>query len=241
LPDGTFELVIDLREDPRKLFDRQSPESYEAFRGGWFSGTHSQYIVIDAVPNSSMIGVHFRPGGAGAFLGFPAEELANRVVQFEAIWGKAGPRLREQLLATASARAKFLLLEQFLLERLARTKTAPQRQARVNWAVRQFLAQPEMPRIGALAAELGISHKHFITEFRREVGLTPKLFCRIQRFQRTLVAAQAGAKVDWADVACRCGYFDQAHFVHDFQAFSGLKPSVFVERRTAEPNYVPIA
>jgi AraC-like DNA-binding protein len=111
----------------------------------------------------------------------------------------------------------------------------------VAWAVRQFLEQPELPRIRWVADQLGVSHKHFIGEFRREVGLAPKLFCRIQRFQRALVQAQSGAKLDWADIACQCGYFDQSHFVHDFQAFAGLTPSIFLERRTNDPNYVPVA
>ncbi len=48
LPEGTFELVIDLRDEPRRLFDRDNPRRDKIFQRGWVSGAHSQYIVIDA-------------------------------------------------------------------------------------------------------------------------------------------------------------------------------------------------
>src|SRR5262249_53901321 len=96
LPEGTFELIIDLREAPRKLFDRANGRRYTSFRRGWLSGTHSAYIIIDALPASSMIGVHFKVGGAAAFLGLPADELRDQVVDLEAIWGACAWAWRER-------------------------------------------------------------------------------------------------------------------------------------------------
>jgi AraC-like DNA-binding protein len=84
-----------------------------------------------------------------------------------------------------------------------------------------------------------VSHKQFIEQFRREVGLTPKLFCRIRRFQEVLGLIHSQKTVNWADVACSCGYFDQAHFVNDFLAFAGLNPSAYLDRRLEEDqNFV---
>lgn len=241
LPNGAFELVIDLREDPHRMFHRQDTTRYDTFRGGWISGAHSQYIIIDALPSSSLMGVHFRPGGASPFLECPADELRDQVVEMDAVWGIQALRLREQLLEAPTPPAKFRLLEQFLLQRLARTRTSRRNRARVDWAIQQFLLPDEVPRLRGVADQLGISHKHFIDEFRRSVGLTPKLFCRIQRFQSVLGQTKSGLDVDWADVACRCGYFDQSHFVHDFQAFAGLSPSDFLQRRLDDPNFVPVS
>jgi hypothetical protein len=101
LPDGTFEFIVDLCHEPRKLFRRRPPRDYQSFRRGWLSGTHSEYIVIDALPNSSMIGAHFKPGGAAPFLGIPAQEVADAVVQMDEIWGQSALELREQLLAAS--------------------------------------------------------------------------------------------------------------------------------------------
>ena len=240
LPDGTFELIIDLREEPRRLFDREKPGCETVFRRGWLSGTHSKYIIIDALPGSSMIGVHFKPGGAAAIVGIPAGELRDQVVELEAIWSARAAELREQLLAAPGARAKFHVLERFLVGELARRASDARQQRRVFWAVEQFVARAEVTSIRAVVDQLGVSHKQFIADFRRHVGLTPKLFCRIQRFQQVLAEIQSRRRVEWADVACSCGYFDQAHFVHDFQAFSGLNPSTYRSRNVEHANFVPV-
>ena len=240
LPDGTFELVINLREEPRKLFDRKNEERYTTFRRGWLSGTHSAYIIIDAVPASSMIGVHFKAGGAAAFLGLSAEELRDQVVDLEAIWGRCVWPWRDRLLAAPGPPAKFRLLEQFLLELWQRRSSDLQRPRRVHWALGQFLKEPDTVTIRSVVEQLGISHKHFIEQFRHEVGLTPKLFCRIQRFQKVLSTIKAQQPVEWADIASSCGYFDQAHFVHDFQAFAGLNPTRYLSYQVDYPNFVAV-
>ena len=240
LPDGTFELIIDLRDEPRRTFDRTSG-SETLFRNAWFSGTHSRYIVIDALPNSSMIGVHFKPGGAAAVLGCPADELRDRVVELEDIWGAPAHDLREQLLAARGAAAKFDILEQALFTRLAQRRLDTAQEHRIFRARDQFVAGANAVRIADVVDQLGVSHKQFIEQFRRHVGLTPKLFCRIRRFQDVLSKVNTGKQVAWADVACACGYFDQAHFVHDFRAFSGLTPTTYASNEGIERvNFVPV-
>jgi AraC-like DNA-binding protein len=240
LPDGTFELIIELRDQPRRLFNRNDSNRHESFRRGWFSGSHSEYIVIDALPNSSMIGAHFRPGGVTPFLGLPADELRDRVCELDAFWGRSAWDLRDHLLAATSPHAKFQCLEQFLVDRLRRSESAVYRRARVTWAVQRFLHEPHGITISDVVGETGISHKHFINEFRRHVGLTPKLFCRIQRFRQVLTEISHRRTVDWADVAFSCGYFDQAHFVHDFQAFAGLNPTAYLRYQPGDPRFVPV-
>jgi AraC-like DNA-binding protein len=240
LPDGTFELVINLQDEPRKLFDRQDSARHESFRGAWMSGTHSGYIVIDALPNSSMMGAHFKPGGAAAFVDAPAFDLANRVVDLEALWGFGVRELRERLMEALNPESKFRILESSLLERLARWRTAAENHRRVNWALEQFLKGGQVGRIGDMARAMGFSHKHFVHQFRQQVGLTPKLFCRIRRFQEVLGSIKAKQPVLWADLACSCGYYDQAHFINDFQTFAGLNPSEFLASDPEDPRFVPL-
>ena len=101
------------------------------------------------------------------------------------------------------------------------------------------MRDPSVVAVSQVADQLGLSHKHFIDCFRAQVGLTPKRFCRVRRFQRALAGIGAGGAVDWAQLACACGYFDQAHFIHDFRAFSGLKPSAYLAQRGELLNFVP--
>ena len=241
LPDGTFELIIDLRDEPRRLFDRGGNNRETLFRESWISGAHSQYIIIDALPGSSMIGAHFKPGGAAAVLGLPAGELRDQVVQLEAIWDRAtAVALREELLTARRPMAKFATLERWLLARLKSRKLDMLVEQRVFWARDRLLAA-DGPRIADVVEQLGITHRRFIDEFRDHVGLTPKRFCRIRRFQQ-VVGQIAGRKtIDWADVAYGCGYFDQAHFANDFRAFSGFRPSDYLRSAADDSvNFVPV-
>ncbi len=240
LPDGSFELIINLQEQPRKLFEREDSSRYREFRRAWLSGTHSGYIVIDALPASSMMGVHFKPGGASAFLDLPASELRDQVVELDLLWGCTAWDWRDRLLAAPSPAGKFRVLEQFLLDRLRTSGAVPDRRKRVAWALNRFDQHGGVGSIRAVADELGVSHKHFIEEFRREVGLTPKLFCRIRRFQDVLARITSGEVVEWADVAFACGYYDQAHFIHDFRAFAGMNASAYLVDRLEHRNFVRV-
>ena len=244
MPDGTFELIIDLREEPRKLFQRGDLSRHRSFRRGWISGVHSSYIVIDVLQGASMAGAHFRPGGAAMFLGCPADALADEVVELDAMWGTGAWTWRERLLEARDGRTKLDLLEALLSERFRATEAGRQRRTqssrRLKHALERLEKDPAPAGIGALAAELGVSHKHFIAEFRRSVGLTPKVYGRICRFQEVLRRIHQQKAMEWAGVACACGYFDQAHFVRDFKEFSGLNPSKFLRHTLGDPRFLPV-
>jgi AraC-like DNA-binding protein len=85
---------------------------------------------------------------------------------------------------------------------------------------------------------IGLSAKRFIERFEREVGVTPKRYCRIRRFQHALTLSHHDRRVDWTRVAMDCGYFDQAHFIHDFRSFSGITPTVYQSAKTSFQNHV---
>jgi AraC-like DNA-binding protein len=242
LPEGTFDLIFNLEDRPRKLFDRQTAGRFRSFKRGWLSGAQAEFLIIDALPCSSMIGAHFKPGGAARFLGLPAGELCRQVVELDALWGAGIWEWRERLMAAPSPRAKFGVFEHMLRQRMAAASARTVGNNGVTWAIGEFMRQPHLHSIAAVAHDLGVSHKQFIEQFRREVGLTPKLFCRIRRFQEVLALIRSQKTVNWADIACSCGYFDQAHFFHDFIAFAGVNPSAYLDRRLEEdPNFVRAA
>jgi len=95
-------------------------------------------------------------------------------------------------------------------------------------------------RQASVTDEIGISKRYFIDIFRNEVGLTPKLFCRVRRFQQALRQITSGTRIDWLNVALESGYFDQAHFIHDFRAFSNINPSAYLSDYQGHVNHVPV-
>jgi AraC-like DNA-binding protein len=199
------------------------------------SGLGPRFEIIDTDEQEHVVGVVFKPGGTAEFFRDSAWAMRGRDVPLEALWGVAGTALlREALLEAPTPEAALDVLEQAL-------RQAPDgRQAHpaVTFALSRFHRQPEVARVGAVTDAIGMSAKRFIEGFKAEVGLTPKQYCRLMRFQRAVSAAHADAAIDWSEVALACGYFDQAHFIHDFREFSGLTPGGYRSGRTVFPNHV---
>jgi AraC-like DNA-binding protein len=86
-------------------------------------------------------------------------------------------------------------------------------------------------RTREVARLVGLSQRRFITLFKEEVGITPKLFSRVRRFQRALVLIRRSAAPNWPALALECGYFDQSHLIRDFLAFSGFSPNEYFARQ----------
>jgi AraC-like DNA-binding protein len=115
-----------------------------------------------------------------------------------------------------------------------------ERHAAVRLAVAQFDRSNGAVPVSEVVGRIGISSRRFVELFRNEVGLSPKVFCRIRRFNEVLRRIEPLADVDWTDAALSCGYFDQAHFNHDFRAFAGMSPSAYLRGRVAR-NHVALA
>lgn len=224
LPTGTMTLAVRLDEE-------------DGPAGVSISGAHSRCMLLDTSTPFSVIAVAFKPGGGFPFFGLPAGELQNSNVPLELLPGLEAVMLRERLLEAGTARAGFRMLERFLLAHL---KEHTGRTPAVSFALDEFHRASRAPRVASVVERVGWTSRRFIARFRDEVGLTPKAYCRVARFQRVLAALDGGGDVDWADVALSCGYFDQAHFAHDFKEFSGVTPSAYLKERVSR-NHVPVA
>jgi AraC-like DNA-binding protein len=237
LPDGSVELVVNLHEDRIPLYDHDDITRCEIFPASVVCGPHSRFFVIDTASQTNVAGVHFKPGGAYPFLKLPSGELHNVHVGLDALWGTTACEMRERLLEAKTPAAKFRALEETLL---GQAGGLLERHPAVAFALNEFHGAPETQKISEVTERVGLSPRRFIDLFRKEVGLTPKLFCRVRRFQKVLRLISLGRAVDWAEIAVACGYFDQAHFIHDFRAFSGINPSSYLADHTEHLNHVPI-
>lgn len=238
LPSGTIELVVNLLDDEIRIYDPSCPDHCKRFSGVTASGTYSRFFVIDPLQHASILGVHFRPGGAFPFLGAPAGELADTHVNLDTLWGPVARELRERLCAATTPAERFSLMEQALLSRLRRPT---ERHGAVPVALGAFARTGSDVRVRDVAGLVGLSQRRFIQVFAAEVGLTPKLYSRVRRFQRARALAAQAAAPDWARVAVDCGYFDQSHLIRDFLEFSGLSPADYFHRHSERvlPNHVP--
>jgi AraC-like DNA-binding protein len=109
----------------------------------------------------------------------------------------------------------------------------------VAFALREFQHSPRRT-VADVIDRTGFSNRRFIQLFSAEVGLTPKVFCRILRFRGALQRLYQGEQIELADLALACGYYDQAHFSNDFKTFSGFSPTTYVIQRGPYINHITL-
>src|SRR5215813_4954087 len=233
LPTGTLELVINLRQNELRFYDAECHENCSRFSGAIVSGAHGR--SLEPTAEAFIMGVHFKPGGAFPFLGLPAGDLADTHVDLETLWGSLARRLRERLCEARTSAERLQLLQKTLLSRL---RHGVGQHYAVSAALEMFGKSQAGPRVREAAKDLGLSQRRFIQVFKAEVGMTPKLFSRIQRFQQTRSFIQHNPSINWADLAVDFGYFDQSHFIREFLEFSGLNPTEYIKRHKSliQPN-----
>ena len=178
--------------------------------------------------------MEFRPGGTWPLFGVAGDELSNQHIGLTDLWSEAGS-LRDRILCAPSPQSRLQILADSLTAQLA---SCGQQHPAVALALRHLHHAPQLATVEELSREAGISTRRLARLFSIEVGLTPKLYARVLRFNRVVESVYNSSSIDWTELAVRCGYFDQAHFIRDFKAFSGLTPGDYLSRRTPYAHHV---
>jgi AraC-like DNA-binding protein len=233
LPTGATQLLIPLVEPHRRQVPDREP--VERLPGAALQGPYDRPVLIDTADQRAIAYVAFHAAGAAPFLTAPASAVAGSLVELDALWGRDGATLAERLRAAPNPRIMLRELERFLLARLLRPHVPD---PAVAFAAR---ALDRGTRVGTVADRLGLTPRSFGRRFTAQVGLGPKRFARIRRFQRLLGALPADTPPDWARLAVECGFYDQAHLSHEFRELSGVSPTAYRPRTPHERNHVLVA
>lgn len=237
MPNGEASIIFNLRDEAMRIYDAEDTRRSVSCGLAALAGARTKCCAIDTASEDRVIGIQFQPGGLYPFVGVPSGEVANRSMALEMLWGRAASALREQLLEAASVPEMFAVLERGLLARLARPLEL---HPAIAFARGHICRAPHVATVSGVMERIGLSQRRFIEIFRDQVGVTPKAFCRVRRFQRVLERVHRKDTVDWSQVALDGGYYDQAHMIHDFQGFSGMTPSVYLAAATEHLNHVPM-
>lgn len=237
LPSPAASIVINLLEDQTRLY-RDDPAGgalvCERASGSVFGGPSTTSAMIDTAEQVRVMGVVFHPGGAAPLLRENLAALDGRDIDLAPLLGDRATGLRERLLATSDAATRLRLLERWLLG-LVR---APGRDRRVQHALTRLDHAPAVAGIATLSGELGLSPRRFGALFVEQVGLSPKRYARLRRFQGVIAQVHRRQAVDWARVAADAGFHDQPHLVREFRAFAGLSPTQYLARQGDFANHV---
>jgi AraC-like DNA-binding protein len=236
LPNGDVQIVINLARE----FCTGCREEHEGFKQApaLLVGTQRCYGVIDTADLKEMIGVVFRPGGVRRFVAEPAEAFRFAETALEDLWGRGVAELRERLMEVSDVAAKFTVLEQELAERLRWDEVHPG----FLLAMRELQAASQRGAsvsVNDMSRVTGYSARRLGQLFGEEIGVGPKMFARILRFQRVVQQLHRGSEMRWDALALECGYGDQSHFANDFREFSGVNPTTYTRTVGRWGNHIP--
>lgn len=211
LPDGAADVIFDLSPRP------------SAFSSAFAVGTMTVPLVVE--PDlRELVGVRFRPGCAARFLGIPLRELTDARVPLHDVQPAIATDVAERLSFENSLAAKWQRVEAELMRRLARIEEPD---PRVEAAVALLVRSGGRAAVDRVAAAANLTRQHLGRRFLDEVGVSPKRFARVIRFQRLVEAIRRGSVKSWADAALEHGYYDQAHMIGEFRELSGTTPEKF--------------
>jgi AraC-like DNA-binding protein len=263
LPQGQAAMILNLRDEPIAIYE----DNGGAGRYGTavFSGARSNCFTIDCSQQERVVGVQFAPGGASPFFRMPMSELEDASFDMGDLWGRAAAWMRERVLGAQTPRAMLEVLAACLEERLGMSGCVAASKAhrtngrsvfhksagagfdiadRLHPAVLYMAGELDIcdgpGRVQAVTGRIGMSQRRLAQLFHEQVGVSPKTFHRVRRFQHTLQRLRGVERVDWAGLAVECGYYDQAHLSHDFRQTAGMTPSAYLSAATEHLNHVPL-
>jgi AraC-like DNA-binding protein len=253
LPTGSMQMIVNLAHeriaDLRPLAGALQrgealPGVGEPLAASVLVGMQTRYVLIDTAELDEVMGVVFEPGGLRGFVRERADAFRDCDTALMDVLGGAAEALREQLLEARGCAAKMDSMERYLCSLLqagsgTHAETAQGTVSR--FAAERIRRRPSVVSVAALTREVGYSARRFTEVFSREVGLTPKVYARVCRFQQAVQQLHRGAEVPWAELAVACGYYDQSHFANEFHAFSGVSPTGYSAARRVWSNHVPLA
>jgi AraC-like DNA-binding protein len=245
LPNGCMQIILNLRRSyltdcgEEGAADQRLPAAIVV-------GARARYEVIDTGDLAELAGIVIEPGGFAGLFRERADLFFEQSVDLDGVWeGQAagGVRTRgrvvrgagpvERLCEAGSGGEKLRVLEELLNELV---DERARRSALVDQAMWEF--EVRGVNVEECARSVGVSERRLSEVFREHVGIAPKMWCRVRRFQAAVGELHRGTEVPWAELALECGYYDQAHFVNDFRGFSGMDPTSYVRKNGRWQNHV---
>ncbi len=234
LPTGNAHVVFRLSDTPLRLFDGLDAPSGRSVGYAIVGGPRAGFYVRDISRPVRSVGAELYPGAAELLLGVPADELAGTHTPLEDLWGAVARQARERLLEADGVSGRLDLFESLLAARLPRARGL---HPAVAQALERFAVNAPVRDVVTAS---GYSHRRFIALFRRAVGLPPKLYCRVLRFQGALDRVASEPASSWVELALTAGYADQPHFSREFRELAGLSPGRYRQIAPTSARHVPI-
>jgi len=222
LPDGRIEIIFHFGDRFELLTERRTVIQPRLI----FAGQITRPVVLGGSGSIDALGITLHAHAAGALLGFPAEAITGALVDAHEI-GDLVSVLEPVLLGTRDAENRVTAVQSALVHWV---RNCGSTDVTVEAAIARIRNGAGAVPVSKVASAIGTTDRSLQRAFDRHVGLTPKQFSRIVRFQTALQALDDDATLNMVEAALRHGYYDQAHLVHEFQELAGVPPTKLLER-----------
>ncbi len=188
-------------------------------------GQQTNYYDLSLSGKTGMILIVFRPHGVKSFFNFPITELLNENLSLQDLINNEAIELEDKLLNSPNNKQRITHLENFLIKRLIYNNEIE----RVEHAIKMIENTKGQIKAQNIASEVCLGIKQFERTFSKYVGINPKKFASIVRFQNVIQIESKNNSM--SQLAYNNGYYDQSHFIHDFKSLTGLTPKAFFDTR----------
>jgi AraC-like DNA-binding protein len=221
VPTGLIELSFYLTDKPAKEGQTGSFPDHAII-----TGQINQYFDLHLSGRLCLFSIYFYPHGLSTFIDIPVEELHNQTVPMKYLLGSEGKELEDKLASAQSFQNRVNIVESFLHQRLAQKKQNPD-ESRITQSILQINESRGQIHINRLASLACLSRKQFERVFLKRVGISPKQFLKIIRFQNALHLKATRKNYSLTELAYDCGYYDQSHMIREFTRLSGKTPKAY--------------
>ncbi|WP_425392673.1 AraC family transcriptional regulator [Ekhidna sp.] len=216
IPDGFSEIIIHYGD--AYLINLHG--EWELQSGILFSSQISKYFFLKNSGSSKMLGIKLYPSAFYSLFQQNMSATVDKVLPLEQILSQDLYELHEIKRNDSGPNKKISVAEEWLIKQLPLHK----QQIKIDQCIATILEKKGMIEIEHLADTLGLSTRQLERLFKKVIGVTPKFYCRIIRFNY-IFEVMKDHKDSWIRTALQSGYFDQSHFIKNFKEFTGEEPS----------------
>jgi AraC-like DNA-binding protein len=181
---------------------------------------------MELTDSLSVFSIVFQPEGLMQFFNFPLSEICNRNISLKDINGQAGRDLEEKMNIATTFRQRVNIVEAYLFE-LLKNNFDDFEFRRINHIAELIKRTYGNINVAQMASEACLSRKQFERVFAENIGISPKQYLKIIRFQFAIFQKQRNNNLNMTELSYESGYFDQSHFINDFKALSGMTPKQY--------------
>jgi AraC-like DNA-binding protein len=221
IPTGLPELLLYFTPRPKILTEnKELSDNFALF------GHQNGFYDMELTGELSVFSIVFQPQGLMQFFNFPLSEICNRNVSLKDINRQSGRDLEEQMSEVSTFQQKVNIVETYLFD-LLKNNFDDFKFRRINHIAGLIKQTHGNINVNQMASEVCLCRKQFERIFAEHIGISPKQYLKIIRFQSAIFQKQKNNNLNMTELSYESGYFDQSHFINDFKSLSGLTPKQY--------------